>query len=314
MSPEQLERLVEEESIDVNKTLKLKPIDLKVASPTNYPTRKKEHALRLNYSSVAELEQSIVQPEPNADQEQEEAQPEMMATIMYTEETKIGLEAHPAQMYDILFPDQKDTTMMTVSSVVPIQLQDVLVPHQLPEEFHQQGANQEIQDVIAHVETKGEIKPAGNAFCEATGQQVTIKNAAKRKTKKLTDIPMLAEEMPPWGVEDMQPIIDIVGAPIHTSLTVHPVEDGQEEAGQAPATPEEDDSVAIDYMLQLEPPTHISRIQLRGSTRPPWFQGKSIRGDCINRFILSMIFSQVITSLYRKYPTWLELRKRPKVL
>lgn len=268
-----MERLVEEEAIDVNKTLKLKPIDLKIASPKSYIARKREHELWLNYTSVLELEHSIVQPEPSPDQETEEIPPEVVATIMHTEETRAGLESQPALMYQVLFPEVQDATMMTVNSVAPAPLQDVLVPNQLPDQFHVQGANNtEVQAAITSVETTGEIKPAGNAFVETAGEK-PIKNTARRgKRKKLTEVPLLSEEMPPWGAEDMQPITDVVGAPLNTSLIAEPLPDEDETKEKPPEVEEE--SFAIEYMLQLEPPTHISRIQLRGSTRPSWFQGK----------------------------------------
>ncbi|KRT83158.1 hypothetical protein AMK59_3909, partial [Oryctes borbonicus] len=273
ISPEDVERMVEEEAIDVNKTLRLKPLDLKVYSPKSYTTRKREQELKLTYTSVVELQDSIVVPEPSPDQEQEEVQPEMMATIMFTEESKLGLESQPAEMYDLLFPEKRDGTMMTVNSVAPAPLQDILVPHQLPENFHATGATPEIQTAISTVEVKGDSKPSGNAFCETAGEQTKIKNIARRKKKKLTDVPLLAEEMPPWGVEDMEPLVEAVGAPLRSSLIATVSKTGEEEEGEAPPAPPEEEDVAIDYMLQLEPPTHISRVQLRGSTRPSWFQG-----------------------------------------
>lgn len=29
----------------------------------------------------------------------------------------------------------------------------------------------------------------------------------------------------------------------------------------------------IDFMLELQPPRYVSRVQLRGSQKPPWFPG-----------------------------------------
>ncbi|KRT83157.1 hypothetical protein AMK59_3908, partial [Oryctes borbonicus] len=247
ISPEDVERMVEEEAIDVNKTLRLKPLDLKVYSPKSYTTRKREQELKLTYTSVVELQDSIVVPEPSPDQEQEEVQPEMMATIMFTEESKLGLESQPAEMYDLLFPEKRDGTMMTVNSVAPAPLQDILVPHQLPENFHATGATPEIQTAISTVEVKGDSKPSGNAFCETAGEQTKIKNIARRKKKKLTDVPLLAEEMPPWGVEDMEPLVEAVGAPLRSSLIATVSKTGEEEEGEAPPAPPEEEDVAIDY-------------------------------------------------------------------
>lgn len=232
----------------------------------------------MNYTSVLELQESIIHPEPSPDQEQEEAEPEMLATLMHTEETRIGLEAHPMQMYDMLFPDGKDHVMMTVNSVAPSPLQDILVPNQLPEEFHFSGINPDIETAVATAEIKGESKPAGNAFSEATGQNAQTKNTAKRTLKKLTDVPLLSEEMPPVGVMDMQPIVDLVGAPLRTGLvaTASAGVDAEEEEESADQPTPEEESICIDYMLQLEPPTHTSRVQLRGSSRPSWFPGEDI--------------------------------------
>lgn len=62
----------------------------------------------------------------------------------------------------------------------------------------------------------------------------------------------------------MQVIADLVGAEPASSLIA---EELDLTVYKDPATQ------GIDYLLELQGPRHVSRVQLRGSQNPPWFPG-----------------------------------------
>lgn len=62
----------------------------------------------------------------------------------------------------------------------------------------------------------------------------------------------------------MQAIAELVGAEPANPLTV---EETEISTSKDPA------NQGIDFFLELQGPTHVSRVQLRGSQNPPWFPG-----------------------------------------
>lgn len=78
----------------------------------------------------------------------------------------------------------------------------------------------------------------------------------------------IAEEEAPWELEDLQPMIDVIGAGPSTSIQA-------EYSLSEPARMFPNETSGLEYILVPQPPSHVSRVQLRGSTKPPWFPGKT---------------------------------------
>lgn len=67
---------------------------------------------------------------------------------------------------------------------------------------------------------------------------------------------------------DFQPIADLVGASVSAA--------GPPNFDLSLTEPERmfpTDTSGLEYILVPRPPSHVSRVQLRGSTKPLWFPG-----------------------------------------
>lgn len=95
-------------------------------------------------------------------------QPELMATIMHTEEKGMDMLAEPTTVYTYLFPDSEDLgpDVIEINSAAPAPLHDVAVPsHKLPEAFYSNSLNSELEQIIMESEGHGD-KPSASGFSE----------------------------------------------------------------------------------------------------------------------------------------------------
>lgn len=69
---------------------------------------------------------------------------------------------------------------------------------------------------------------------------------------------------------DIQPIAEVVGGDPSVSLPVAPAVSMEETLSNLENNEE---SFRIDYLLTMEDPKHVSRVQLRGCQRPSWHPG-----------------------------------------
>lgn len=123
----------------------------------------------------------MVPQDPSADKEQEDAQPEMLAAMMHTEETGIQMGAPPSQMYGYLFPDVKAPEVVDVRSVAPAPLQDVMVPAQLPESFYDAVTSQDVEKALEMAQQVAGPKPSSNVFTvKSLDCGHPVRNVAKR--------------------------------------------------------------------------------------------------------------------------------------
>lgn len=120
-------------------------------------------------------------PQPQADEEMPELQPELIATIMHTEEEGLAIESQPNQVYDYLFPDEKVDKYASASSAAPVVVQDVVVPLNIPGRMEATALSDELQEAAATIHNVS-IAPTENAYVEITKQESPkVKNIAKRK-------------------------------------------------------------------------------------------------------------------------------------
>lgn len=72
-----------------------------------------------------------------------------------------------------------------------------------------------------------------------------------------------------YFILEYQPIADLVGAspapPVPMNFDFSIVE---------PERMFPSDTNGLEYILVPQPPSHVSRVQLRGTTKPSWFPGK----------------------------------------
>lgn len=105
------------------------------------------------------------------------------------------------------------------------------------------------------------------------------------KTVRRKKAKPLGQEKPPWDAEgkrhlkkkqppqkssllDFQPIVDLVGAAPSPAAT-----SGFNFSMSEPQRMFPTDTSGLEYILVPQPPSHVSRVQLRGSTKPLWFPG-----------------------------------------
>lgn len=120
-------------------------------------------------------------PPPTGDEELPELQPELIATIMHTEEEGLVIESQPHRVYNYLFPEDKVDKFANASSAAPAVVQDVVVPLLIPNKLEASAMSDELQAATAAIHNVA-IPPTENAYAEtanATGPK--SKNIAKRE-------------------------------------------------------------------------------------------------------------------------------------
>lgn len=119
-----------------------------------------------------------------------------------------------------------------------------------------------MHELTEHFNKTEEERPQENAFTE-TKPEVII---PKRRLVIFKPVDM---ETAPWGEEDLEPAMNLVGAEpvsILGATNVQQLEkDGQNIASEL--------SAGIEYFLDTDPVQYVSRVQLRGSVPPDWFPG-----------------------------------------
>lgn len=205
-------RLIEEENQDIAEATAQEPPELINAMPTAYPLKKKVENLQLTSESVSILEQSLRHtPTRIQEEEQEEVQPEVLASIMHTEEQGIDLGTQPTKMYNYLFPEEKTEPVMDVSSAAPKHLQDVVVPTSVPSNLHASAITSDIAQVVIATQSGAGEKPPDNIYSEVVMKKEPpkVQNVAvsrKIKTKK-SERKAIDKEEPPWELDGKLKVI-----------------------------------------------------------------------------------------------------------
>lgn len=267
-SPQDVAKMVREETALINETLALQMPDVKRVSPSTYPIRKKALGYSFNKDTVAGVESRETSATCTAMPEDlEEPTPEMIAEMMNIEERGLTLGDVPSNLYNYLFPGPTSTEpKVAVASAVSFPLHDVVIPDKIPNMSMDVQNIEEVMNVTLHAAVAASGNQNDNSYCATVGEEPLVtKNAARKggKTKRKRVTP-IANEKPPWGaIEDVEPVIDLVGAPLAVNRTI------QQE------TEEECDPLmeGIEFLLQTEAPQHYSQIQMRGTQKPDWFPG-----------------------------------------
>ncbi|XP_060527603.1 uncharacterized protein LOC132702821 isoform X2 [Cylas formicarius] len=200
LDPVELERLVEEETEDVDNTLKMAPPELPL-SPEKYGIKKRLRKLRMNSESMALLEQSVVNPMPTADGALSETPPEAIATILHAIESGVAPQCTPDQVFNSLFETKLPERAITLSSVGPGPLQDVVVPHELDMNVHKEAMTADLNkltDVYRNTANIEEL-PYVDIFTKVMEGALDSTPGKGRTTRPFK--PIMDEESP-WGDED----------------------------------------------------------------------------------------------------------------
>ncbi|XP_066149468.1 uncharacterized protein [Euwallacea fornicatus] len=265
MEYHELAKMVKEESQDVENILKIVPPDLPLRED-RYALKQRVQRLRLNAESVMFLEESIINHTPTADEAIVETPPEVLACIMHTVESGVAPECPPDQIFHTLFEETSTEHSIVLSSVSPGLLQDVLVPQQLAKEIHKESVTAGLINLIDIYKNVSEAEdwPAMDVF------NVVMDDAARKPSKEHPTVPFkpLQNEEMPWADEDLEPIVNIVGAEPAIVLQPAYVPD-LESSGNLESVM----SRGIEYFVEADPVQYISKVQLRGSQPPTWFPG-----------------------------------------
>lgn len=106
--------MIAEEVQEFEQLAELPPPDIRGPSAGAYPLKKRLQDISLTPDAVAILQESIMHPIPTADEEQEDIQPEFMAALIHTEERGVALATPPTHLYNVLFPEEKQETVIDV--------------------------------------------------------------------------------------------------------------------------------------------------------------------------------------------------------
>lgn len=159
----------------------------------------------------------MMSPQPTADEEQEEVQPELMASIMHTEEIGVTLGTKPVQMYNFLFPEERTEEVINVSNVAPNPLEDAVVPLMVASQLQVQGVTHEVTVAAEEITKEYETPPADDIYTEQVVKREgpRVQNVAhiqkkkskedrkkeeKKKEEKKKDT-SLDSEQPPWIID-----------------------------------------------------------------------------------------------------------------
>ncbi|KAF2884512.1 hypothetical protein ILUMI_21657 [Ignelater luminosus] len=269
-------RLIEEETRDIDTMKGLQTPRLKGSTTDCYGLKKKIDKIRLA-EEASRLESSVVSMPATADEHKEEVQPEVVAALMHTEERGLDMEAPPSNVYNYLFPDSKNELVIKISSVAPAPLQNVVVPVDVPPDLHAAGVTPEIQNIVKY--TNSHMLPVDNIYEKSvlkTDKAVpklnnTVlkgKRTSRFKCKSSKSRAEICNTSPPWKDEDLEPMINLVGA---SPSTAFPIDEISEAELSTVVHNRLDNS--LEYNLIPQAPRHISRVQLRGTQNPSWFPG-----------------------------------------
>ncbi|KAF7264125.1 hypothetical protein GWI33_000606 [Rhynchophorus ferrugineus] len=265
IDPAEVARLVQEENEDVENTLKIAPPDL-VLTEEKYGIKKRLQQLRLNSESMALIEEAVISPTVNADEALGETTPEAIVQIMHTVESGVAPECAPDQVFHTLFEDKPTEQSVVLSSIGPGPLQDVVVPQQLILDLQKEPLSTDLNkltDIYKNV-TDAEDWPHVDVFASVMEEE------QKHPNKGVQSRPFkpIADEEVPWGEEDLEPLVNIVGAEPVSVLDPFNVSELQESGNF-----EKELTHGIEYFIDADPVQYMSRVQLRGSHPPPWFPG-----------------------------------------
>nr|CAH7725451.1 unnamed protein product [Callosobruchus chinensis] len=271
MTPEEVAQMVAEEKEDVENTLKMVPPEL-VLIPGKYEMKRRLHNLRLHSESMALLEQSIINPQPTADEAQEESTPEIMSTIMHTIETGVSPQSAPDQVFNSLFQENANEQFIKLSSVSPGPMQDVVVPGEMPKDIHKEalsGVMGLLAERIANIASP-EQGPQFDLFDKTV--DAASKAPEKGKTTPRSFQP-ITDETSPWANANLEPLVNLVGAePVDVLDPLNSeevdIDDLIKEMGNG-----------VELFLDANPVQYMSRVQLRGSRLPSYFPGNALIAD-----------------------------------
>ncbi|KAH1005463.1 hypothetical protein HUJ04_006444, partial [Dendroctonus ponderosae] len=265
ISPSELANMVEEETQDVENTLKMVPPDL-TFQEDRYASKKRLQKLRLTTESILLLEESVVNPVPTADEALTETPPETLANIMHTIESGVTPECDPDQVFHTLFEEKSTEQSVVLSSIGPGPLQDVVVPQVLSKNIHKESMTPDLTDLTNIYKNVTDAKdwPPVDIFASVMDDEA---KSPKKGIKSRPFKPLQDEEMP-WAEEDLEPLVNIVGAEpaaVLEPFNIHELESS--------GNLETELSHGIEYFVEADPVQYMSRVQLRGSQPPSWFPG-----------------------------------------
>ncbi|XP_076266607.1 uncharacterized protein LOC143200126 [Rhynchophorus ferrugineus] len=185
---------------------------------------------------------------------------------MHTVESGVAPECAPDQVFHTLFEDKPTEQSVVLSSIGPGPLQDVVVPQQLILDLQKEPLSTDLNkltDIYKNV-TDAEDWPHVDVFASVMEEE------QKHPNKGVQSRPFkpIADEEVPWGEEDLEPLVNIVGAEPVSVLDPFNVSELQESGNF-----EKELTHGIEYFIDADPVQYMSRVQLRGSHPPPWFPG-----------------------------------------
>ncbi|XP_018579108.1 proteoglycan 4-like isoform X2 [Anoplophora glabripennis] len=265
MPTEEIAKLVEEENEDVDNTLKMLPPDLAL-SPGRYEMKRRLQHLQLNSESVALLEQSIIHPQPRADEAQTEPTPEVMAAMMHTVEKGVPPLSTPDQVFNTLFMETSNERYIKLSPVTEGPLQDVVVPTEVPLDVHKEVITDDMEKLtekLQNIPTAAEL-PELDIFEQvmAQGNQITAKGGKNIAFQPITDEKSL------WVNANLEHLVYVVGA-----VPVEVLDPANVDALEATGQLEAQMETGVEYYVDADPVQYMSRVQLRGTQLPSYFPG-----------------------------------------
>ncbi|KAG5890566.1 hypothetical protein JTB14_012694 [Gonioctena quinquepunctata] len=267
MEPAALAKLVEEEKEDVENTLKMIPPDLNLGAG-KYETKKRLQKLRLHSESMALLEASIVRPITTADDVMADPLPEMMANMMHTVENGISPRAAPDQVFHTLFTETANEQFITMSSVSPGPLQDVVIPTDtIPNDIHQEVISDMMDKLTDKFSRIGEPEHQPYVDIFSTYMDKAKKTPTKGRNKPIS-FPAITDEKSLWVNAKLEHLVYVVGAePADVLLPIDIEELDKSEDMEKEMMP------GIEFYLDTDAIQYLNRIQLRGSQFPSFFPG-----------------------------------------
>ncbi|EFA10360.1 uncharacterized protein LOC662593 [Tribolium castaneum] len=263
LNPHHINRLVKEETEDVENTLKMVPPSLVSSSIDKFPLKKKLQKLRLNAEPVSLLTQSVIHPAPTADEVDAEAPPELMATVMDAVEKGATPDSAPNQIFNSLFPEVHEARIR-VSSVAPGPLEDVVVPTDPAVRVVDEALSSEMEEFIAsEIQNKQEL-PTDDLCSE---NNISATERAAKGENKAPEM-FLEGEPAPWEDFTVRKISTLVGGDPIDLLDTSDLS-----ALETSADISKELANGIDYFLDADVVPYDTKIQIRGSKIPAWFPG-----------------------------------------
>ncbi|CAH1117416.1 unnamed protein product [Phaedon cochleariae] len=267
LDPAMVAQLVEQEKEDVENTLKMIPPDLDL-TPGRHELKSRLQQMRLNSESMALLEQSIIQPEPTADEAQTDPSPEAMATVMHTVETGVTPQADPDEVFHSLFAETTNEHFIKLSSVTPGPLQDVVVPtEEVPKDVHTEIVSAEMGQLADRLEgiSEAEYIPHTDIFAQVMEDAKKSPSKGKNKPKAF---PMIVNERSLWVNANLEHLVNVIGAEPADVLDPYDL-DALDRSGEL----EKEMAHGMEYIVDSDPVQYASRVQLRGTQLPSYFPG-----------------------------------------